>query len=366
MIRKLNPIERVERMLKRIEIPKSKRKLISDDMQRSVTMGQVNQPFHKFKGYSKFTEQHPDLWKAVQDMAEYLDPNHRYTSVTINHNVLCKPHKDSRNDGTTMIIGLGNYKGGQLCIDGNEIDINHKPYYFNGWLHEHYNKPHTGDRWSLMFYSLRKSWDIVHRDEDIPIIREVFHGNQYHNKEIGFGIEKDELWIDIGAHIGCFTKKCNYYGAVTKSYEPDKDNFDLLVQNSNGECYNVAVGDKIDKVDLIKGSKCYFNKVKEGNSINQVAFEDIISPGCCVKMDIEGSEIPILDNCKFDGIKKMVFAYHIKSDPSRTNFLNRMDRLRNWFSVVHHQDIKQEHMDFFPNEIIVYCMSIPMAVAPVK
>lgn len=348
------PLQKVESLLKKITIPKTKRKMVSDSNARTVTMGQVNQPFHKFKGYSKFTDQQPELWEAIKEMAEYLDPKHRYTSVTINHNVLCKPHKDNRNDGTTLIIGLGDYTGGELHVDGEDIDINHKPYYFNGYLHEHYNKPFTGDRWSLMFYSLRKSWEIEHREEDIPIIREVYHGNQYHRKDIGFGVEKDELWIDIGAHIGCFTKKCQYYGAHTESYEPDPDNFELLKKNSVGKCFNVAVGDKAGKVSLKKGSKCYFNKVIPGSDIEQVAFEDILKPGCCVKMDIEGAEIPILDNCDFSGIKKMVFAYHINCDRSRTNFLKRMERLRKWFGVIHHQEIKSEHMDFFPNEIIVY------------
>lgn len=351
------PIDTVEQMLQKITIPKIRRKAVSQDTCRTVTLGQVNRPFHKFKGYSKFTEKHPDLWKAVQDLADYLNPKHRYTSVTINHNVLCKPHKDARNEGTTMIIGLGNYTGGELHIDGKDVDIKHKPFYFNGYLKEHYTLPFTGDRWSLMFYSLKKSWDIEHRDEDMPIVREVYHGNQYHNSKLGFGIEKGDLWLDIGAHIGCFTKKCQYYGANTRSYEPDIDNFNLLKENSEGECYNVAVGDKAGKVDLIKGSKCYFNKVTPGNNINQVAFEDILIPNCCVKMDIEGAEIPILDNCDFTGIRKMVFAYHIKSDPSRTNFVKRMDRLKQWFSIVHHQDIKSEHMNFFPNEIIVYCIA---------
>lgn len=353
-IRKRDPIEIVEQMLKNIEIPRSRRKAISDEPVRTVTLGQVNRPYHKFKGYSKFTEQHPQLWKAIQDMADYLDPKHRYTSVTINHNVSCKPHKDRRNDGTTMIIALGDHEGGELCIDGIDYDINHKTHYFNGYLHEHYNKPFTGDRWSLMFYSLRRSWDIAHREQDIPIIREVYHGNQYHRSDIGFGIEKDELWIDIGAHIGCFTKKCEYYGAKTKSYEPDQESFKLLEQNSNGKCYNVAVGVDEGKVSLKPGSKSYFNTVVEGSDLDQVSFQSIIEPGCCVKMDIEGAEIPILDQCDFTGIKKMVFAYHINCDRSRANFFKRMQRLRKWFTVTH-QEIKQEHMNFFPNEIMVYC-----------
>lgn len=352
-------MERVERMLQRIDIPKTKRKGVSKDSCRTVTIGQVNQPFHKFKGHSKFTEMYPEFWQAVQELAHFIDPDHRYTSVTINHNVLCSPHKDKRNDGTTLIIGLGDYSEGELVIDQEVIDINHRPHYFNGYLHTHYNRPWTGNRYSLMFYSLRKSWDIVHREQDIPIIREVFHGNQYHRGQIGFGIEKGEHWLDIGAHIGCWTKKCHYYGATTDSYEPDPDTFLVLVQNSHkSKCHNVAVGLNAGKVTLHKGTKSYFNRVSDlDGDTEQVAFETLIIPDCCVKMDIEGAEIPILDYADFHGIKKMVFAYHINCDHSRTNFLRRMDRLRKWFRVVYHQEIKQEDMNFFPNEIIVYCLN---------
>lgn len=360
-IRKRDPIERVERHLKGIKIPRTLRAAINKEPVQTVTLGQVNRPFHKFKGHSKFTSDHPELWSALQEMAAYIDPDHRWTSVTLNHNVVCKPHKDARNDGLTMIIGLGDYTGGELCIEGQDIDINHKPHYFNGFLHEHYNRAFTGDRWTLMFYSLRKSWEIVHRPEDVPIIREVYHGNQYHCKEIGFGIEKGELWIDIGAHIGCWSKKCQYYGAQTISYEPDSENYALLIQNSTGVCHNKAVGSKDATVSLTKGSRGYFSRIEgkgpgQGTEdITQVRFESVIVPGCCVKMDIEGSEMEILDTCDFTGVSKMVLAYHINKDHERSNFLRRMERLKTWFGTVHHQVIKEEHMNFFPNEIIVYC-----------
>jgi hypothetical protein len=130
VIRKLNPLERVERMLARIDIPRTKRKNIQKQACQTVTMGQVNRPFSTFKGHSNFTESQPELWQALQELAEFLNPDHRYTSVTINHNVLCLPHRDKRNDGTTLIIGLGDYTGGQIVIEGSEIDIHHiKSYY---------------------------------------------------------------------------------------------------------------------------------------------------------------------------------------------------------------------------------------------
>jgi FkbM family methyltransferase len=335
-------MDKVEQYLKNICIRKTKRKNIS------------NRPFHKFKGYSKFTEEHPELWKMLLELGEHLDPNHQFSSVTINHNVECLPHKDVRNQGTTMIIGLGDYTEGELVVDGKDIDIKHKPYYFNGYLHEHYTKPFQGERYSLMFYNCKNTWNIEHRDEDVPIIREVYHGNQYHSGKIGFGIEKGDHWIDIGAHIGCFSKKVEYYGGTSTAYEPCKDNFEFLNKNIKGVTHNVAVGVKADNVNLKKGSKSYFNKVTGKGNTPQVAFESILSEGCCVKMDIEGAELPIMDQCDFSKIKKMVIAYHTNVDKNRDNLIQRVDRLKQWFTVTH-QPIKQDPMNMFPNEIMIYC-----------
>ena len=75
-------------------------------------------------------------------------------------------------------------------------------------------------------------------------------------------------------------------------------------------------------------------------------------------MDIEGAEIEIIDNCTFNKISKLVFAYHIKHDSSKQNFLNRMNKLKQYFDIVHYQKLPdKEILDFFPNEIIVYCMN---------
>lgn len=352
---------KVEEILKTTLIPKTRRKAVSDQTVRTVTMGFVNQPFTNFKGYSKFTDQHPELWHALIDLANQLDPDHKFSSVTINHNVLCKPHRDARNEGITMIVGLGNYTGGRLVVDRQKIDIQYKPYYFNGYTQEHYTEEFHGDRWTLMFYSCRKTWNIVHRLEDIPIVREVFHGNQYLSRD--FSIETGEHWIDIGAHIGCFSLKALYYGATVEAYEPDLDNYEVLCQNlkqdgfhAGPSRYNYAVGHSGCRIDVKKGSKGYFHRVVPGDCGQQVAFESILTDDCCVKMDIEGSEMEILDKSDFSRVKKMVFAYHINVDPSRKNFLTRMTRLERWFKITYQKLPDTEVMNFFPNEIIVRCL----------
>lgn len=346
-------------ILKRIEIPKVQRRTISDEKVRTVTLGYVKQPFSKYRGLSKFTERHPELYKKLIELHDSIDRDHKFTSITINHNVRCKPHRDKLNLGDTIIVAIGDYTGGRLVIDGLPIDINRKPKYFNGYLHEHYNEEHIGDRYSIMFYAIRSTLPIDHRPEDVPIVREVYYGNQYHKGDIGFGINHGDHWIDIGGHIGCFAKKCLDNGATVHAYEPDPSSYEYLCTNIGSErCTLAAVHAGRDgECMLIKGSKPYFNKIMDGSGTELLSFNSILTPDCCVKMDIEGGELAIIDNCDFSGIRKMVIAYHTNVDRSVDNFNRRMARLSRWF-LISHQKVKGTYFNMFPNEIIVYCSPI--------
>ena len=360
--------DEVHTLLKGITIPKSKRAKISDRAVQSVTLGIVNQPFNKYKGLSKFTERHPELYSALCKLHDAIDPDHKFCSITVNKNVLCKPHKDRRNDGVTMIVGIGDYIGGELVIDDLRVDIKYKPYYFNGSLHTHYNLPWTGDRWSIMYYGLRGDLKISHRPEDVPIVREVYFGNQYHNSKIGFGIERGDRWIDIGANIGCFAKRCIDNGATVRCYEPDEENFKILLKNVDATrymCYMCAVMSRDGFGTLKKGSRPYFHTVEmdaeyDGcGDLPVISMASIIDDGICIKMDIEGGEMAILDDTSIDysGVRKMVFAYHTNIDGRRCEFERRMENLKKYFTVYHQDVSKYEKFNFFPNEIIVYCIN---------
>ena len=153
-----------------------------------------------------------------------------------------------------------------------------------------------------------------------------------------------------------FSKKVIYYGGTVDSYEPDSDNFEYLVQNVPNP-HQMAVGVRDDMVQVIKGSRGYFSKIGGSGETCQVAFESILTPDCCIKMDIEGGELSIIDSCDFSMVRKMVIAYHTNVDSSRWNFLERVGRLKQWFEVTH-QPIKQDPINMFPNEIMIYCQRL--------
>ena len=204
-----------------------------------------------------------------------------------------------------------------------------------------------------MLYTYKITIDIIHRPQDIPILKEVLYGNAYNNKK--FIIEKDENWIDIGAHIGCFSLKVINNLANVISYEPCPTTFEILKQNVPN-AINCAVSSKNGTCSIKYGSKDYFNKIQDGNDINMISFNDIIFNDCCIKMDIEGSEMDIIDNCDFNKIKKLVIAYHTAFDRSVENLNKRINRLKTFFTNVEHAKVsEQEIMNRFPNELFIYC-----------
>ena len=62
-------------------------------------------------------------------------------------------------------------------------------------------------------------------------------------------------------------------------------------------------------------------------------FQQLIEKDICIKIDIEGVEIPIIDNCDFTGVKKMVVAYHIEAGRSTANPIRRIKRLEQFFNT---------------------------------
>jgi FkbM family methyltransferase len=177
-----------------------------------------------------------------------------------------------------------------------------------------------------------------------------------------------------------------FYGGTVKAIEPDPESYELLCENiGESNCENKAVCSDphpsygYRKGYIKKGSKAYFNQVMlyprgmqtdPKDVINVHDFGDLLyeeamllkgingyTVPICIKMDIEGAELQILDDCSFtcmDFIDKMVIAYHTNVDNTRTGFMRRVAKLSETFHVTH-QEIKQEYINIFPNEIMIYC-----------
>ena len=95
------------------------------------------------------------------------------TSITLNHGVKAKKHKDGFNIGDSVIVGIGEYEEGKLRVYSDETqyvayDIKDKPLMFNGAVLAHETEDFTGDRYTIIIYSQRpknRTWTV-----EIPVV----------------------------------------------------------------------------------------------------------------------------------------------------------------------------------------------------
>ena len=76
----------------------SNRKNVSDGPCYSMVLGLVKQPY---VGYhqSKFTQDNPHLLPIFDQFLKKMDTRFTYTSIQLNKNLKCKPHRDVGNRG---------------------------------------------------------------------------------------------------------------------------------------------------------------------------------------------------------------------------------------------------------------------------
>jgi hypothetical protein len=106
----------------------------------------------------------PDLVTAIFSLEEQLskDPNSAIykrpvsSHCAVNRNAQFTPHVDSgRGSGQSlsMIVGLGDYTGGDLLIEGESSNIRYNPIEFDGWKQRHWTAPFSGERYSLVWFT---------------------------------------------------------------------------------------------------------------------------------------------------------------------------------------------------------------------
>lgn len=118
---------------------------------RSMTLGIVRARFSGVVGLSYYSKKYPELYQHVKELGEKVCP-FPFQSIHINHNVTCPPHKDSNNQNMSCIIAFGKYTGGELVIEGEVVSTFETPVVFNGAEKMHWNLPHEGDKYSIVFF----------------------------------------------------------------------------------------------------------------------------------------------------------------------------------------------------------------------
>ena len=107
---------------------------------------------------------YPHLQEIFEEFRDLYFPDFEFQNVQINKNYKCKPHFDSVNNGESILVCMGEYKGGLTCwYDEDEtkknkrikkFDARIEPLLLDGSKHLHWVEDWTkGDRYSLVFFS---------------------------------------------------------------------------------------------------------------------------------------------------------------------------------------------------------------------
>lgn len=146
--------------LKRRKIPLSKdRTLVGKG--RTACFGQVKKRVYA-PNYSRHCWTRPYLYKLLLEFGEkYI--THPFTSVQVNQNYRCKPHKDRGNTGVSTVVSFGDYdSGGQLCILegplGGDYNIKYSPITVDFTRYKHTVNPWSGgDRISIVYFTMKNA-----------------------------------------------------------------------------------------------------------------------------------------------------------------------------------------------------------------
>ena len=119
----------------------------------SFTIGAFPPPCPPPRGNRLF----PELARAAFELETVLLPRRPpSTTIAVNRHARFKPHVDSgagAGQSLSLIVGLGNYSGGELVIEGEEKDIQYRPLEFDGWTQRHWTRPFQGERYSLVWFT---------------------------------------------------------------------------------------------------------------------------------------------------------------------------------------------------------------------
>lgn len=102
---------------------------------------------------SRNTWLHMELWALLLDFANKFDLM-SYDAIQLNDNYMSAPHRDKGNEGLSYIVAFGDFDGGHLNVSGTDYDIKFKGHLFNGSEEEHFTRPWTGHRYSLVFFNI--------------------------------------------------------------------------------------------------------------------------------------------------------------------------------------------------------------------
>ena len=177
---------------------------------------------------------------------------------------------------------------------------------------------------------------------DHYIAHQLFNRDDYGISDIKHWNPNPKIVLDIGAHIGIFSRKIKniFPQSTVYAFEPLKENFELLKKNTekldNVIIENCAVGGTryasefkmCGKHGLANtgGTHVLWSNEKKNDDISQISLLEVFEKYDfdtidILKLDCEGSEYEIIPAAYkaglFDRVQYMVFEYHVSPDKGR-------------------------------------------------
>lgn len=320
----------------------------------------------------------PALADAVFELETALAPDRPpSTRCAVNRRAEFAPHVDSGSgsgQSTSMIVGLGDYVGGALCVENVDHDVRYAALEFDGWHERHWTLPFGGERFSLVYFTpaaptrtpsaddraaallaeIRPGFQYRPGSSDSLAILEVL-GTECYGRPPPFegGAEFDwsprgRTVLDGGAHVGAFAEYALANGAATLvGFEPEPANAALFRSNhpetalreaaltagSGGTASLVLGKDKGAELNTWRHALEGLSHYADGDriSVDTVPFDDVLEEGGFdfVKLDIEGAEMAILSKPRsWQRCQRLIFEWSFTKDPALAPFLEAIGHLR--------------------------------------
>jgi FkbM family methyltransferase len=293
------------------------------------------------------------------------------TRCAVNRRAAFAPHVDSgegHGQSTSLIVGLGDFSGGELAVERRVSDVRYAPLEFDGWRERHWTLPFKGERYSLVFFTpaaprARRSADdaaaavlagrasFAYRpgSSDALAIVEVLGDGCYATPPPSLDFDfspAGRTVLDGGAHVGAFTRYALDEGAKrVVAFEPEPSNAALFRENNPGaELVEAALVDGASgRATLVLGADqrgerntwrhaldglSHYVDATERVGVDAVSFDEALDGVDFVKLDVEGAEMAILAaDREWRGVERLVFEWSFTKNPALAPFLGAVRRL---------------------------------------
>ena len=156
----------LESMLSKITIPNYRERFKGLAQNRCLIFGLIKNRITREYGQSAASKKYGSISREVMRIGNLICP-FPFTTVHLNKNVTCPPHKDRLiNQSQSLIVSFGEYKGCALMAEFEDgvptnCDCRHRPIIFDGRKYTHWNTPlESGTKYSLVYYSIVPDPDV--------------------------------------------------------------------------------------------------------------------------------------------------------------------------------------------------------------